>query len=171
MSGPARTDFDLALQRLEGLLAQLEQSSDARAVTASREVVSLLLQLHRVGLETLLGVDGVADRCARDPLLNSLLLLHDLHPTPLLERARAAVRGKAGVGAVSVEDGVVVVVVDNVADKSAGAVVKAVEDALVEAVPDAAAVRFVGSAAASALGLVQLSKKTAAPKPAQKETA
>ncbi len=157
------SDFDVELQRLEGLLAQVEAGSDVRAAAAARDVVSLLLQLHRGGLQKLLAVDGVPERCARDPLLNSLLLLHDLHPTPLLDRARAAVRGKAGVGAVSVDEfGVVTVVVDNVVGAVAGAVVKVVEDALVEAVPDAAAVRFVGSAAASAAGLVQLSKKKTA---------
>lgn len=160
------TNLDAQMQQLDGLLQEIENSSDARAKNASRAVVALLLDLHKDGLTRLLDVvDGAADACANDPLLNSLLLLHDLHPTPLLERARSALAKCQGVRAVDVvanEGGlVVVVVVDTVEGVSPGALVSAAEDALVAAVPDAAAVRFTGSAAASAAGLVTLSRKRA----------
>ncbi len=171
----AVSGLDAQMQRLEGLLAQLASSSDPAARVASRDVVALLLDLHRDGLKRLLdlldpaqhGKSGapidVGAACRRDPLLTSVLLLHGLHPTPLRERATAAVRTLAGVVAVTVDDtadgAVVSVQIELQPPHSPGAQVTAVEEALMAAVPDAAAVRLTGSAAAAAAGLVTLGKR------------
>jgi hypothetical protein len=87
---------------IERLVEALEKV-DAPARTAARELVSAVLELHRAGLTTMLQQmrDGTEarDACLADPLVTSLLILHDLHPVPRelrIERALDEVR--AGLG-------------------------------------------------------------------------
>lgn len=159
--------LDAQMQRLEGLLAQLSTSSDPAAQVASREVVALLLELHRDGLQRLLDVIqnskgkdvDVGAACMDDPVLSCVLLLHGLHPLPLAMRVHLAVNALPGVVACDLREGVVIVRIELVPPHSPGALVKAVEDALVQAAPDAVGVQLVGPAAAAAAGLVTLGKR------------
>ena len=97
---PESPRFEERLQRSEGLVQQIEQSSDARLREAAREMVRGLLDLHAAGLAKLLALVGdspragdVLDRCVEDELVRSLLLLHDLHPAGLEARVRQALDG------------------------------------------------------------------------------
>lgn len=85
---------EVAAERIDELLAQLRSSSDPRAATVGDELTSCLVQLYGAGLTriaTMLGPERVVDLCA-DPLVESLLLVHDLHPVDVHERIRAALR-------------------------------------------------------------------------------
>jgi hypothetical protein len=75
-------DFDA---RIEALTHALEASSDAHARTAARELVSLVLQFHAVGLRRLLDILAGAPISARqragsDPVIAAMLALHELQP-------------------------------------------------------------------------------------------
>jgi Fe-S cluster biogenesis protein NfuA len=86
------------MQRLDGLLQDVERTGDPRSVAQTREIVRAVLGLHGAGLERLLahleaaGPAGrsVLDACARDEVVGALLLLHGLHPLDAAERVRQA---------------------------------------------------------------------------------
>jgi Fe-S cluster biogenesis protein NfuA len=76
------TDPRAAAQRVDRLLAQLRASPDPRAATVAEDLVSCLVQLYGAGLERvveLVGPERTRELCG-DPLVESLLLVHDLHP-------------------------------------------------------------------------------------------
>lgn len=91
-------DFLHRMQRIEGLIQEMETYPDPAAQALSREIVQALLELHGAGLAKMLertdqaGAAGVALRqaFAGDPLIGSLLLLHGLHPDDLESRVRRA---------------------------------------------------------------------------------
>jgi Fe-S cluster biogenesis protein NfuA/nitrite reductase/ring-hydroxylating ferredoxin subunit len=109
--------------RIEELLGTLRSGAPAGAAAAAEELVSLLVGLYGDGLSHIVtalraeGEPGVAvlHRLADDPLVESLLLLHDLHPLDLdarVQRALDRVRPYLGSHAGGVEylgarDGVV----------------------------------------------------------------
>jgi Fe-S cluster biogenesis protein NfuA/nitrite reductase/ring-hydroxylating ferredoxin subunit len=83
------------VQELQTLLDGCEQSVTR---DLAEELVSTILQLYGSGLEQILdallrsGVEGprIAAGLAEDPLVATLLLIHDLHPIPLEERVQSA---------------------------------------------------------------------------------
>jgi NifU-like domain len=79
--------------RIERLVAEIE-TLDPAAQSRARELLEAVLELHREGLSRaveLARVAGLIDALARDPAFSALLLLHDLHPLGIEERARSAV--------------------------------------------------------------------------------
>ena len=148
--------------RIEALVTELEALSDEHAKAKAQELVGAVLDLHREGLARaleLLSTSGEPGRAlvealARDGLVASLLVLHDLHPHPLEERVRSAIdtiRAHLGVqGAtvelVEVQGGVARVRVERRAGHAATAqsLREAIEDAIREKAPDAAGVEIVG---------------------------
>jgi Fe-S cluster biogenesis protein NfuA len=88
----------VAAARVDRLLEQLRSGADPRAAVVAEELVRCLVQLYGAGLTRILemvGPDRGAELCV-DPLVESLLLVHDLHPVDpgtrirrVLERARA----------------------------------------------------------------------------------
>jgi hypothetical protein len=102
--------------RIEELVARIE-SLDPAAQSHARELLDAVLELHRRGLaraaEALAGA-GLLESIAREPAVSAILLLHDLHPLGVEERARAAVERARShlavegctVELLSVEDGV-----------------------------------------------------------------
>jgi Fe-S cluster biogenesis protein NfuA/nitrite reductase/ring-hydroxylating ferredoxin subunit len=84
-------------ERIEELLARL-RSADGGASAAAEELVRLLLGLYGDGLSHImdaLDAEGAAggairDRLLADPLVESLLLLHDLHPLDVDTRIQRA---------------------------------------------------------------------------------
>jgi Fe-S cluster biogenesis protein NfuA/nitrite reductase/ring-hydroxylating ferredoxin subunit len=100
-------------ERIEELLARL-RSADGGAAAAAEELVRLLLGLYGDGLSHImdaLDAEGAAggairDRLLADPLVESLLLLHDLHPLDTdtrIQRALDRVRPYLGSHAGGVE--------------------------------------------------------------------
>jgi Fe-S cluster biogenesis protein NfuA len=83
---------EVAAQRVDELLAELRSHPDPRAATAAEELTCCLVQLYGAGLTriaAMLGSQRVVDLCA-DPLVESLLLVHDLHPVDVHARIRLA---------------------------------------------------------------------------------
>ncbi len=95
---PEDRDFQARLQRLEGLLQEVERGADPAARERTREIVQTLLDLHGSGLKRIVaevaaaGAVGrsILDRLAQDELVSSLLSLYDLHPIDLEARVRQA---------------------------------------------------------------------------------
>jgi hypothetical protein len=86
------TTPELAAERIDRILAELRSSPDPRAAGAAEELTRCLVQLYGDGLARITALIGdvrTAELCA-DPLVESLLLVHDLHPVPAPERVRAA---------------------------------------------------------------------------------
>jgi Fe-S cluster biogenesis protein NfuA len=95
VTGPdaART----AAERVDRLLAQL-LAADPRAAAAAEELTCCLVQLYGGALARIVDIVGAtrsAELCA-DPLVESLLLVHDLHPLDAETRIRRALRTCAG---------------------------------------------------------------------------
>jgi Fe-S cluster biogenesis protein NfuA len=148
-------DFQVKVQRIGELVAELENISDAESRASAKALVQLLLDLHAVGLERTLEViaknddsgQRIIDDLGRDPLVGSLLVLYGLHPLDLEDRVAQAVdkvqprvrKGGGELEFLGIDGGTVrlQVQVTGHACGSTGKTLKAmVEDALYEAAPD-----------------------------------
>src|SRR5690242_12514050 len=84
-------------ERIEDLLATLRATSGS-AAAAAEELVRLLLGLYGDGLSHIMDAlaaedapgEAIRDRLLADPLVESLLLLHDLHPLDVDTRVQRA---------------------------------------------------------------------------------
>ena len=79
-------------ERIDQLLAELRARPDRRVAEAAEQLTACLVQLYGAGLARVaerLGPDRLADLCA-DPLVENLLLVHDLHPMDSATRIRRA---------------------------------------------------------------------------------
>jgi hypothetical protein len=129
-------------QRIDDLLAELRARPDPRAAAVAEELTCSLVQLYGAGLEriaALLGPAQVADLCA-DPLVASLLLVHDLHPVDMATRIRLALersgRPSGDVEEVSVDEAGVVRL--RLAPSASGCGAHQIEALARQAAPDAA---------------------------------
>jgi hypothetical protein len=88
--------------RVEALLAELRARSGPEAAGVAEELVTCLVRLYGAGLETIMRTIGDDQRIQAllivDPLVESLLLVHDLHPLDADARVRRAL-GRLGTGA------------------------------------------------------------------------
>jgi Fe-S cluster biogenesis protein NfuA len=92
-------DAQAAGERVEALLAELRSHAGPQVAGTAEELVSCLVELYGAGLAEIvriLGEDADAgplllDKLAADPLVESLLLVHDLHPLETGARVRRAV--------------------------------------------------------------------------------
>jgi hypothetical protein len=138
--------------RIETLVEELETLSDPAVRGRVEELVRLLLQLHGEGLTRMLKVlqdqhpdpSPAVERFATDPVIATLLMLHDLHPhhleariTSALDVLRPALGSQARLTMLGVSDGVVRVEVD-VARGACGTSVEAIAAAVTAAVWNAA---------------------------------
>jgi Fe-S cluster biogenesis protein NfuA len=85
-------------ERVEALLAELRARAGPQAGGVAEELVSCLVELYGAGLTAIVAILGT-DRdagpqllgaLAADPLVESLLLVHDLHPLSTDARIRRA---------------------------------------------------------------------------------
>jgi len=91
-------DTEQLVQRVQELQEQLESSRDSATRELAEELVSAVVQMYGAGLERVLtsvfeaGPEGerIAASLADDPLVATLLLIHDLHPVPLEQRVQQA---------------------------------------------------------------------------------
>ena len=92
---------ELAAAEVDRLLEQLRSGPDPRAAAVAEELACCLVQLYGDGLKRIVEMVGPArgeELCA-DPLVESLLLVHDLHPVDAgtrIERALRSVRSRTG---------------------------------------------------------------------------
>ena len=89
-------DAQAAGERVEALLAELRSQAGPQVAAAAEELVSCLVELYGAGLATIIKVAGedrpeLMDKLVADPLVESLLLVHDLHPLDTSARVRRAV--------------------------------------------------------------------------------
>jgi Fe-S cluster biogenesis protein NfuA/nitrite reductase/ring-hydroxylating ferredoxin subunit len=138
-----------AVERVEALLEGLDALPDPAARETATGLVRALLELYGDGLRRIagrVGDDALADLAA-DELVGHLLMLHDLHPVPLLERVRSALDAVrpyleshgGDVELLAIEDGVARVRLDGSCDgcpSSAATLKLAIEDAIAKAAPE-----------------------------------
>jgi len=95
-------DANEAGDRVETLLAELRSRSGPDAAGVAEELVSCLVQLYGDALAVVMRAIGddskLQARLIADPLVESLLLVHDLHPLDTGTRIRRAL-GRLGIGA------------------------------------------------------------------------
>ena len=91
-------DAQAAGERVEALLAELRSQAGPQVAAAAEELVGCLVELYGAGLARIteiLGEDDAGpklmDKLVADPLVESLLLVHDLHPLHTSARVRQAV--------------------------------------------------------------------------------
>jgi Fe-S cluster biogenesis protein NfuA len=169
-------------ERVEELLAELGAQAGPQVTATAEELVSCLVELYGAGLAeivAIIGQDGdggqrLMTKLAADPLVESLLLVHDLHPLPIADRVRRAIdavmpqlgahAGHAEFAGLD-EAGVVRIRLELSAhghQAHAGAVQEAIEQAVAGAAPDAAGVSFDVVEAAPELPLLQIGRSPAA---------
>ena len=87
-------DFQQRVQKIGGLVHDLETIADPASRAAAKELVQLLMDLHGAGLERILDIvfesgdagAKIIDELGQDPLVSSLLVLYGLHPDELQTR-------------------------------------------------------------------------------------
>jgi Fe-S cluster biogenesis protein NfuA len=89
-------DAQAAGERVEALLVELRAQAGPQAAATAEELVSCLVELYGAGLAMIIKVVGedrpeLMDKLVADPLVESLLLVHDLHPLDTSARVRRAV--------------------------------------------------------------------------------
>jgi Fe-S cluster biogenesis protein NfuA/nitrite reductase/ring-hydroxylating ferredoxin subunit len=153
------------IERVQDLQARLDESGEGSTRAVAEELVSAIVQLYGAGLERILaglldaGQDGerIAAVLAEDPLVATLLLIHDLHPVPLADRVHAALESVrpymeshgGNVELLSLEDGVARLRLQgSCSDCSASSVTLelAIKQALEDAAPDLAGLEVEGVA-------------------------
>jgi hypothetical protein len=130
--------------RVEALLAELRARSGPEAATAAEELVTCLVRLYGAGLETIMRTIGGDSRLQAlliaDPLVESLLLVHDLHPLDTDTRVRRAL-GRLGTGAEFLGVDAAGVVHARLGH-GCGSTTEAVEQAVSDAAPETTGVEF-----------------------------
>jgi hypothetical protein len=138
-------DARAAGERVEALLAELRARCGLEAADVAEELVTCLVQLYGAGLEAVMRI--VADdtrvqaRLIADPLVESLLLVHDLHPLDTATRiSRALARMGGGAELVGVDEACVAHVRPG---SGCGSTTAAIEQAIADAAPEVTGVRLV----------------------------
>jgi hypothetical protein len=132
-------------ERIESLLAELRARSGPDAADVATELVTCVVRLYGAGLAAVMRIAGDDDRLlARliaDPLVESLLLVHDLHPLDAGTRIdRALARGGGGAEFLGFDDAGVALVRPG---GGCGSTAAAIEQAVTDAAPEADGVRLV----------------------------
>jgi Fe-S cluster biogenesis protein NfuA len=91
-------DAEAAGERVEALLSELRSQAGPQVAATAEELVSCLVELYGAGLARITEIVGedesgpkLMDKLVADPLVESLLLVHDLHPLDTSTRVRRAV--------------------------------------------------------------------------------
>ena len=173
-------DAQAAGERVEALLAGLRSRAGPQVADVAEELVSCLVELYGGGLAQIVAILGddeagprLLDQLAADPLVESLLLVHDLHPLDTSTRVRRAVeqvlpRLGAHAGEVEYrgldEQGVVRLRVERSAhgcQSSAGTIQEVIEQAVRAAAPEAAGVDIEVVEMPAELPLLQITRRPA----------
>jgi Fe-S cluster biogenesis protein NfuA len=178
-------------ERVEALLAELRTRAGPQVGAAAEELVGALVELYGTGLTTLVTMilqEGEAGtrllgRAAADPLVESLLLLHDLHPLDTETRVRRAldrVRPELGAHAGDVEylgideEGIVRLRLQKSSHgcgTSPSAVRQSIEVAVTDAAPETAGIDIEEVAAPAELPLLQIMRRPTGTQPTGTQSA
>jgi hypothetical protein len=157
----AEETLDVASLQIEAQVERLQAIADPVARVTATELVASVLELHAAALARILEVLEESGHAAslpaldRDPLVRSILLLHDLHPRSTFDRVQQALNELEGrlkkreaiVELLNVEDGAVMVRLTN--QGGSCGVEALVEDAIRDAAPEIASVAFASAPAAA----------------------
>ena len=168
-------DFQARVQKIGGLVQDLETITDPAVRSAVKELVQLLMDLHGTGLERILETvfasrdsgPHVIDELGQDPLVSSLLILYGLHPEDLQTRVERKLKQidsklhKLGAEAslVSVSDGEVrlrVTLDGHTCGSTSKTVQTTVEEAIYDVAPDLTSLVVEGLEEPFAAGFVSL---------------
>jgi Fe-S cluster biogenesis protein NfuA/nitrite reductase/ring-hydroxylating ferredoxin subunit len=164
-------DVEQLVERVQDLQARLESSPESATREVAEELIAAVVQMYGAGLERILGTlfeagpqgERIAAALPDDPLVATLLLIHDLHPVPLEQRVQQALDSVrpymeshgGNVELLSLEDGVARIHLrGSCSDCSASSVTLelAIKQALEEAAPDLEALEVEGVNAPTAGG-------------------
>jgi Fe-S cluster biogenesis protein NfuA len=170
-------DFREDIQRIGGLVQEIESIADPAVRAATKNLVQSLMDLHGAALEK--GLDIIAeagepgmkiiDRLGRDSLVSSVLILYGLHPEDFesrvvmaVDRIRPQLR-KQGceVELLGVNDGAIRLRVEtgsHTCGSTAKAVQATLEGAMYDAAPDLSSLAIEGLEEKPASGFVGLDK-------------
>jgi Fe-S cluster biogenesis protein NfuA len=170
-------DFQQRVQKIGGLVHDLETIADPASRAAAKELVQLLMELHGTGLERILEVvfqsgdsgPRIIDELGEDRLVSSLLVLYGLHPDDLqtrVERKLAQIGSQlnkmgAEVKLISVNGGDVrvrVKVEGHGCGSTSRTVQAAVEEAIYEGAPDLTSLTVEGLESPAESGFVAVEK-------------
>ena len=165
------------IQRIGGLVQEIESIADPSVRASTRELVQLLMEFHGAGLDRALEIVAktgdpglrLIEELGRDPLVSSLLVLYGLHPDDVETRVKRAVgqvrpkvqRNGGEVELMGIEDGIVRLQLGLTghACGSTGAMLQStVEEAIYEAAPDVASIVVTGLEGKPSEGFVSLDK-------------
>jgi hypothetical protein len=145
-AGAGALDAQAAGERVEALLAELRARSGPEVADTAEELVGCLVRLYGAGLASVMRIIGddsrLKARLITDPLVESLLLIHDLHPLDVGTRIRRGL-GRLGIGAelLSIDDdGLALIRLAN--GHGHAAVLADVEQAVADAAPETTGVRI-----------------------------
>jgi Fe-S cluster biogenesis protein NfuA len=170
-------DFREDMQRIGGLVQEMESIADPAIRAATKGLVQSLMDLHGAALEKALGIVAEAgepgmsiiDRLGRDSLVSSVLLLYGLHPEELETRVVQAVdkvrpqlrKQGCEVVLLGVNDGAIRLRVET-GSHTCGSTAKTVhatlEGAMYDAAPDLTSLVIKGLEEKPASGFVSLDK-------------
>ena len=177
-------DAQAAGERVEALLAELGSHAGPQVAAAAEELVSCLVEVYGAGLAEMVRIVGADAEAgsrllaalAADPLVESLLLVHDLHPLDAgtrVERALDAIMPRLGPHAGHAEllgvdeAGVIHLRLErggHGCNSSAASYTTAIEQAVAEAAPEAAGVDIEVVEAPAELPLLQITRRPAGTK-------
>jgi|SRR5579884_419876 len=160
------------VERVQELQGALDAAPGSATRELAEELVACVVQMYGIGLERIVGAlrdageegERLAAELAEDPLVATLLLIHDLHPVPLADRVQAALDSVrpymeshgGSVELLSLEDGVARIHLrGSCSDCSASSVTLelAIKQALEEAAPDLVGLEVEGVAPQSIGGV------------------
>jgi hypothetical protein len=170
-------DFRQDIQRIGGLVQEIESIADPTVRAATKDLVQSLMGLHGAALEKALDIVSEAgepgmniiERLGRDSLVSSVLILYGLHPEDLesrvvkaVDKTRAQLR-KQGceVELLGVNDGAIRLHVEtgsHTCGSTAKAVQATLEGAIYDAAPDLTSLLIEGFEEKPASGFVGLDK-------------
>ena len=175
-------DFREDMQRIGGLVQEMESIADPAVRAATKGLVQSLIDLHGAALEKALDIVAEAgepgmsiiDRMGRDSLVSSVLILYGLHPDDLETRVVKAVdkvrpqlrKQGCEVELLGVNDGAIRLRVET-GSHTCGSTAKtlhaSLEGAMYDAAPDLASLVIEGLEEKSASGFVALDKLMGGP--------
>jgi Fe-S cluster biogenesis protein NfuA len=152
------TEFQQRIQRISVMVSELESTADPSSRKLAKDLIEALMALHSAGIERILeitsevGQAGLAiiDKCGRDELVSSLLLLYGFHPDDMQTRVLRALEksqvyleshhARAELTSIT-ENGTVTVRLEVKAGGCGSSAVKStLEGALQDAAPDAVSI-------------------------------